>query len=245
MLLIVNTEKANQLKSINELLILSYIDMLKKPNNDNLILDIKNMSIMLGLTKQQIKNSCSKINQLNSYIIKIDKDNVNINFNNANPENTAVVKPLKKAKQVKEYDENTKQIAETVINFMNELLDRKYKPSTYYKIINARLNENYTLINFLQIMVNMYTLWIHTSYAQYLRPQTLFAPSHFNDYMNKTLGRYHIPRNARTLLRKYNYKLDRNNIIMTINDNEQQETNKPVEKINDKQNINIKNIFNY
>ena len=94
-----------------------------------------------------------------------------------NPDN----KDLKE-KNIKEKD----LFAEDVISYLN------FKAGTHYRavgktlqLINARVNEGYTTDDFKKVIDKKCKEWLGTPYEKFLRPSTLFAPSHFEEYLNQ------------------------------------------------------------
>jgi uncharacterized phage protein (TIGR02220 family) len=79
-------------------------------------------------------------------------------------------------------------VAREVIAYLNEKAGKRYSdvPSNT-KIIVARLNEkNYKLEDFKNVIDKKVEQWGNSTMDQYLRPSTLFAPSHFEDYLNES-----------------------------------------------------------
>lgn len=98
----------------------------------------------------------------------------------ANPRNTiytdinAVPKPdIKQDKQI--------------VDYLNDRTGKHYRlGKNVRKLINARLSEGYTVDDFKTVIDHKVASWKGTEMEQYLRPSTLFAPSHFDDYLNET-----------------------------------------------------------
>lgn len=59
------------------------------------------------------------------------------------------------------------------------------KSSANKKFINARLLEGYSVDDLKKVIDVMYKEWSGTSYAMYLRPETLFNPTKFAGYLVK------------------------------------------------------------
>lgn len=82
----------------------------------------------------------------------------------------------------KERKETTKK----VIEYLNEKTGKHYKPvDSNLKIINARLDEGYTYEDFVKVIDVKYSEWMNTDYEKFIRPATLFAKSHFDNYLNQ------------------------------------------------------------
>lgn len=87
--------------------------------------------------------------------------------------------------------DNRSQTRKNVIDYLNSKLGTSYKPnaSKNKTVINARLNEGYTLDDFKKVIDNKYDDWANDSkMAKYLRPETLFG-SKFDGYLNEHSGR--------------------------------------------------------
>lgn len=86
-------------------------------------------------------------------------------------------------------DEKKKERKETtkkVIEYLNEKTGKHYKPvDSNLKIINARLDEGYTYEDFMKVIDVKYSEWMNTDYEKFIRPATLFAKSHFDNYLNQ------------------------------------------------------------
>ena len=82
-----------------------------------------------------------------------------------------------------------KEIGE-IISYLNEKVETYYSPTAKNTIkhITARLNEGYTVADFKTVIDNKCAEWLHTDYAQYLRPDTLFG-SKFESYLKAPKGR--------------------------------------------------------
>lgn len=77
--------------------------------------------------------------------------------------------------------------AAQIIDYLNAKTGRKYraKTATTAKAINARLEDGYTVADFFAVIDNRVAAWLHKpEMAEYLRPETLFRPAHFESYLN-------------------------------------------------------------
>lgn len=74
-----------------------------------------------------------------------------------------------------------------IVDYLNEKTGKHYRlGKNVRKLINARLSEGYTFDDFKTVIDHKTASWKGTEMEQYLRPSTLFAPSHFDDYLNET-----------------------------------------------------------
>lgn len=72
-----------------------------------------------------------------------------------------------------------------IVDFMNEKLGTRYKPTSHktQSCIKARWNEGFRLEDFKRVIENMRIRWRGTKWEQYLRPETLFG-NKFEGYLN-------------------------------------------------------------
>ena len=75
-----------------------------------------------------------------------------------------------------------------IIDYLNERVGTRYtyRNKVINGMINARLSEGFTVDDFKVVIDNKVADWAGTEWAKYLRPHTLFAPSHFESYLNES-----------------------------------------------------------
>lgn len=75
-----------------------------------------------------------------------------------------------------------------VIDYLNSKTGKHYtyNNKSYNRLISARLKEKYTVEDFKTVIDKKCNDWLGNEMEQYLKPTTLFAPSHFEDYLNQT-----------------------------------------------------------
>ena len=73
-----------------------------------------------------------------------------------------------------------------IIEYLNLKTGSKFKPTTkpYIQAIISRLKEGYTVDDFKTVIDKKCREWKGTKLEKYLTPKTLFAPSHFDTYLN-------------------------------------------------------------
>lgn len=73
-----------------------------------------------------------------------------------------------------------------IIEYLNLKTGSKFKPTTkpYIQAIRSRLKEGYTVNDFKTVIDKKCREWQGTKLEKYLTPKTLFAPSHFDTYLN-------------------------------------------------------------
>lgn len=74
-----------------------------------------------------------------------------------------------------------------IIDYLNKKTGKEFRHSTKStaKLIEARLNDGYTVDDFKKVIDKKCAEWIETDQEQYLRPETLFKPAHFESYLNQ------------------------------------------------------------
>lgn len=73
-----------------------------------------------------------------------------------------------------------------IIKYLNLKTGSKFKPTTkpYIQAIRSRLKEGYSIADFKTVIDKKCREWKGTKLEKYLTPKTLFAPSHFDTYLN-------------------------------------------------------------
>lgn len=73
-----------------------------------------------------------------------------------------------------------------IIEYLNLKTGSKFKPTTkpYVQAIRSRMKEGYTVSDFKTVIDKKCREWQGTKLEKYLTPKTLFAPSHFDQYLN-------------------------------------------------------------
>ena len=73
-----------------------------------------------------------------------------------------------------------------IIEYLNFKTGSKFKPTTkpYVQAIRSRLKDGYTVNDFKTVIDKKCREWQGTKLEKYLTPKTLFAPSHFDTYLN-------------------------------------------------------------
>lgn len=73
-----------------------------------------------------------------------------------------------------------------IIEYLNFRTGSKFKATTkpYIQAIQSRLKEGYTVDDFKTVIDKKCREWKGTKLEKYLTPKTLFAPSHFDTYLN-------------------------------------------------------------
>lgn len=87
-----------------------------------------------------------------------------------------------------EKDSKDNNIVEQIINHLNAVTGARYttKAKSTSTLIKARLQEGHTLDDFITVIDKKYAQWgKDPKMSKYLRPETLFAASHFESYLNE------------------------------------------------------------
>ena len=114
--------------------------------------------------------------------IEIEYINETENENNSDNESEdsgdkkgGIVKPSARMEEIRK-----------IVQFLNTSAGTKYKPTAQstQRHINARLDEGYTLKDFIAVIKKKAAEWKCTDFAKYLRPETLFGGK-FEGYLNQ------------------------------------------------------------
>lgn len=76
-----------------------------------------------------------------------------------------------------------------VVGYLNECVGSDYNPKTLaiQSVVDARLNENYSVDDFKKVIDVKSEEWKNnTEMSKYLRPSTLFAKKHFEEYLQQS-----------------------------------------------------------
>jgi len=75
-----------------------------------------------------------------------------------------------------------------IVGYLNAKTGKTFRTSTKntVKLINARLKEGYSVDDFKKVIDTKVAQWARDpKFSAYLQPSTLFAPSHFENYLNE------------------------------------------------------------
>lgn len=229
MQLIVDTQNIKKVKTINDLLLLSFIESRIVPGYSTIHLNFLATQQQLNITKRSLITACKHLNKY--YGIKFGQNQIIINLNNNQQE--LIKKPRKttqkrvkamerkQRRSVKDFDKSIQKATNKIINFLNTLTNTKHSLTVKNcDLVQNALKQGYTERDLLIIISKMYTVWWHSgTYAQYLVLGTLLKPEKIDDYLNRPLTGQHVPRNLRKELPKYGLKLVRGNIVSSNDDN--------------------------
>lgn len=107
--------------------------------------------------------------------------------NGASYKKNSIKEQYKRTKEYSQAEPDYSAQRKQIIEYLNEMLTTKYKPnaSKNKSVINARLNEGYSVDDFKKVIDNKYQDWANNSkMAKFLRPETLFGPK-FEGYLNE------------------------------------------------------------
>ncbi len=100
------------------------------------------------------------------------------------PENAPEESGKPKKPRSRTHPEEVRQIVE----YFNRVCgtNYRYQSKATAEMINARLNEGYTVADFRTVIDKKHAEWHNDAdQCRYLRPETLFRPSHFESYLNQ------------------------------------------------------------
>jgi uncharacterized phage protein (TIGR02220 family) len=127
-------------------------------------------------------------NKIDVFTVNDDGKRVNVNINTDSVEVNVNKSTQRKEKESKEKKskEHKDSIVE-IINYLNSVCDKKFKPTTegQVKFIRARLNEGNTVEDLKSVIDKKSAQWLGSKHEMYLRPSTLFNSEKFESYLNE------------------------------------------------------------
>lgn len=116
-------------------------------------------------------------------------EDVNNNINNNNNIDLEMVKynTMSSSTSRGTPEPKDKEVYSRIIGYLNEKTGRKFnaKNKQMQQMVNARLLDGYSEDDFFKVIDNKCHEWLGTEHETFLRPSTLFAPSHFDEYLNQ------------------------------------------------------------
>lgn len=89
----------------------------------------------------------------------------------------------------KNNNKNNNKVYIEVVDYLNLKTGKKFRVDSKptQKLINGRIAEGYTIDDFKKVIDNKVADWLNDDkFNQYLKPDTLFCPKHFESYLNQT-----------------------------------------------------------
>ncbi|MBQ3871013.1 MAG: conserved phage C-terminal domain-containing protein [Clostridia bacterium] len=161
------------------------------------IRDKLSISDSLSISNKATNNNCNS----NIYLRNEDRDKGGLGEKEKEEEPSkrkkTVVYPQQKAlsaeeEAAKNAEKEAEREARTpiyreIINYFNEQAGKhySYKCDATRRFIDARLAEGRTVEDFKRVIRVKVAEWKGTEHEKYLRPETLFRPSHFESYLNQ------------------------------------------------------------
>lgn len=110
--------------------------------------------------------------------VKADEQKSKGSFSNINTDINTSIKENKREVEI-----------EQIITYLNDKAGTNYRPSSkaYRKHINARLDDKFTVDDFITVIDKKCDEWLGTKMEKYLTPDTLFAPTKFEKYLNQKI----------------------------------------------------------
>lgn len=155
-------------------------------SNMSVIFYSHNENIYYELTNWKIWQKVEKPQPSKIPAFEADNDSFKLLFGEQSANNRGRVSLNKNKKRI-EQEENRKEIYSRVIDYLNEKAGTSYKATTKatQEKINARLNEGFSLDDFIVVINNKCDAWLKDSkMCKYLRPETLFG-NKFESYLNE------------------------------------------------------------
>lgn len=172
------------------------------------IIGRKTLQLQTGISEQSIRTALERLKSTNEVTIKTTnkfsiiticnydkyqdkKENINQQIKQASNQQLTNKQPttnqqLTTSLEVKKI--KNKDIVELIINYLNLKTETSFKTTSKNTIalINARLNEDYTVEQFYKVIDIKTEEWLNDSkMAKFLRPKTLFSSENFDGYLNQ------------------------------------------------------------
>ena len=92
----------------------------------------------------------------------------------------------KKRKAQKTYSDSVKEVVNKILDYLNSKTQSTYTPNkANMECIVARINEGFSISDFMRVIDKKTEQWYGTEQQKYLRPTTLFQASKFENYLNE------------------------------------------------------------
>ena len=177
-----------------EKMILMEIDSLD--NEDNCYASNEHLAKFCQCSQSKVSAAISKLKKLGYVRVKsfdgrkrILESCLTVSIKQTNKKEKSAKQNLEERVLVETTSESTKEEIpfSEIIDYLNEKAGTRYRPTAKKarELIRARWAEHYTIDDFKRVIDNMTARWKGTKFEQYLQPSTLFAPSHFDEYLNK------------------------------------------------------------
>ncbi|MDV6379001.1 conserved phage C-terminal domain-containing protein [Sporosarcina sp. GW1-11] len=117
-----------------------------------------------------------------------DQENVENDFTKMGK---AITKELKTTTKNKDSVEKNLDVIASVIDYLNLKVNKQFKcqSKAARSLLNARIEEGYTLDDFKAVIDSKTAQWLHDPrFRKYLQPSTLFHATKFENYMNEVLS---------------------------------------------------------
>jgi len=134
-------------------------------------------------------NKFSIVTIVNWALYQMD-DEISDNKSNNKPDNKSTTNQQQiDTNKNEKNDKNDKKIYKYIVEYLNRKCNKNFKHTTKstQRLINARLNEGFSLDDFKKVIDIKSSQWLGTDMEKYLRPQTLFGTK-FESYLNENEG---------------------------------------------------------
>lgn len=122
-------------------------------------------------------------------LVNVCNNSINVYVNEQSKVKKSKVKKSKKKESIEKENNNALANASTlIVDFLNMNAGTAYKPSTAKTkaLINARMNEGFTIDDFKTVITKKCSEWLNSDMEKYLRPETLFGTK-FEGYLNQSV----------------------------------------------------------
>lgn len=179
--------KHQQVEALKDLMELSLVDVEYRGIPRKRYVRVDAVKTIDLINQQRVSDKSSdfsptggqKVSQQEGEKSGVNKPNKNPNKKPEEKTESAMDKPCRLNKHPDEI--------KAVIDYFNERVGTRYtyRNKKINGLISARLEEGFTVDDFKRVIDVKVSDWTGTEWVRFLKPTTLFAPSHFEDYLNE------------------------------------------------------------
>lgn len=179
-------ENETAIKStLDELKRFGYLEMIKKFPNETNTGRIEYEYIIYEQPKQEGKKQALENLPLEFQPIE-NQVQLNTKELNTNKETILDKSNIDNVGKSKKEKYNYKEEIKYIIDYLNQTAGTRFTTNSKntQKLIKARFNDGYKIDDFYDVIDNKWKEWKGTEFQKYMQPSTLFAESHFDNYLN-------------------------------------------------------------
>ena len=173
------------------LLILEKAGYLERLEGRHLRCIVPSTEVIQTDNKSELSKQTTELSKQTSEVIQTDNKKLSKQTTPYNPESNPERIQKKNPERARREKEKQEIPYSEIISDLNSQTGKHFRVSSEAtrRLIRARWEEGYRLADFEAVHRNQSSRWLGTEQAQYLRPETLYKPSHFESYLNAGTGK--------------------------------------------------------